>query len=348
MTVTSIRGWRRIWAERLVYGCSALLTALYRRLARRPQSPKTVLFIKRDGLGDLVYALPSIKAFAEQYPASEVYLWCKPEWRALAEAEDVFNEVYISRPPLRRWGLLVEMRGNLASLAYSLITLPKYRVDRASVRLQKRRTGQLHEIETNRRILSAWLSEVGATVPAKPWLDSGKHKPIKAFSIDGSYAVIHPGGGALRRWPAERFAKLCGWLATEGLTLVLIGSGSEERTICGTIAALSAPGSVLDLSGQLALEDLPAVVASGAIFIGNESGPLHLAAAAGCKRIVGLFGPGEPTVFYPPGAGVRILHEIRPCNPCDQVSCIHREGPCMQAVGYEQVKLTCQALLAQD
>lgn len=96
--------------------------------------------------------------------------------------------------------------------------------------------------------------------------------------------VIHPGAtDPRRRWPADRFAEVARRAAADGLRVVLVGEGDDAPLADGIAAdaARTAVGSVVSLAGRLTLPELAAVLALADVFVGNDSGPRHLAQAVG-------------------------------------------------------------------
>ena len=79
-----------------------------------------------------------------------------------------------------------------------------------------------------------------------------------------------------------------------------------------------------------------ALAARSQLFVGTDSGPMHIAAAVGA-RVVGLFGPGSPELFAPVGPRATYIHHKLHCNPCDQVHCVYPENTCMQRITVEEV-----------
>lgn len=120
-------------------------------------------------------------------------------------------------------------------------------------------------------------------------------------------AVIHPVAATpAKTWPAERFVQVARWLEASGLQVVLIGSAEDDlsrfqafRTVAG------AP-----------LSEIQSLMASAVVFVGNDSGPAHMAAAFGVPSVV-LFGPSDPETWGPwrtPGqvlAGRGSISDIR-------------------------------------
>lgn len=112
--------------------------------------------------------------------------------------------------------------------------------------------------------------------------------------------AIHPGSGAApaqKRWPLERFAEVGRALAREEGARVLVLGGQSELAL-GRRLAERIGGGAACLAGKLSLRQTLALLAGCDLFIGNDSGPLHLATAAGAP-VVGIYGPTDPNVFGP-------------------------------------------------
>jgi ADP-heptose:LPS heptosyltransferase len=143
-------------------------------------------------------------------------------------------------------------------------------------------------------------------LPDLTWLTAG----ASAFGLQSPRAVLVPGAAAHRpqkRWPATQFAALARELAGRGLAPVVLGT--KRETPAARQIAASCPQAI-DLTGKTAMTDIGAVVAGARVVIGNDTGPMHLAAAVGCPCIV-LFSQGsDPDLTaprYPGGAWPTIL-----------------------------------------
>lgn len=110
--------------------------------------------------------------------------------------------------------------------------------------------------------------------------------------------VIHPGSGSPKKnWPLHRYEELADSLAAQGLSVAwCCGPAEQERGCSLTTRALP----------LMTLSELASVLASAPLYIGNDSGITHLAAALGCPTIA-LFGPTDPAVWAPRGAHVRVV-----------------------------------------
>jgi len=167
--------------------------------------------------------------------------------------------------------------------------------------------------------------------------------------------VIHAGSGnysTARRWNPDYFAAVADALQQDcGAQIILVGSVNDDTA--GVKAALKAEH--LDLTGQTTLPQLADVIAQADLFIGAESGVMHLAAAAGTP-VVAIFGPGNPDAWGPwhPGGQTAIVRSLPECSPCSYVG--HGIGlrhgcparTCMRMVTPDQVVEAAKAILAGE
>lgn len=148
--------------------------------------------------------------------------------------------------------------------------------------------------------------------------------------------VIHPGASKpYKMWPAQRFASLCVQLRDLGLIPILIGRGGRDRVQIERVRDhLAHP--VVSLCDQISLAELIVLLSHCHGFVGNDSGPMHLAAACGAP-VVALFGPTDERCWCPLSAQVRVLRH-RACDPgCGRRACVARDYPCLQGITPDQV-----------
>jgi heptosyltransferase-2/heptosyltransferase-3 len=155
--------------------------------------------------------------------------------------------------------------------------------------------------------------------------------------------VLHPGSGAaLKAWPLDSFAAAGARIATAiGARVVVTGSTAEHEQAARLCAQL--PGAV-NLVGGLSWGGLEAVLARADLVVGVDSGPLHLAVAAGTPSVV-LFGPADPAQFAPWGSPARhrLMAADLPCRPCRRLDYCALEPdctgppPCMRAIVVDDV-----------
>jgi len=130
---------------------------------------------------------------------------------------------------------------------------------------------------------------------------------IARFGIPGPFALLVPGCSPHRpgkRWPAGRYGAVAAWLDAQEITPVIVGSASE-RNLADTIRA-AAPAA-RDLTGQTTLGDVASLARAAQFAVGNDTGPMHLIATAGCRSVVLFSNDSDPALCAPRGADVHVL-----------------------------------------
>lgn len=353
---TSIAPFAALSPEQRLYLANALMNPIWNGVgtglgAAARRSPRRILCVKWDEIGDMLVCTHVFAALKKAQPQAELHVLCKPFVAGMLELDPHVDRVLTSVSEWNsRYDWVFELRGTWATFWKSFRYWPALRRERGSVRW-KNRGQQRHEMETN----SALLQGLPGVSVEEPELfisqDLQQWGEAKAREW-GPFVAVHPGGRSLlRRWPAVRYARLCDWLQQEqGLNVLLLGS-EEERELLESIRSLcsSTPRSSLELESNSLLHTY-SLLLQARLFVGNESGPLQLAdrasAAGSTLGILALYGPGVKDVFYPRSLRSRILHEVLPCNPCDQVHCVRPDDTCMMRISEAQVWAAVQELLS--
>jgi lipopolysaccharide heptosyltransferase II len=132
--------------------------------------------------------------------------------------------------------------------------------------------------------------------------------------------ALHVGGDGFngrKRWAPSRFAAVANGLVERCAAQILLIGGQVDRGLSEKTAALI-PRRAHVLAGSTSLKATAALIASSTLFIGNDSAPLHIAAAVGTPA-VGIFGPSDWNEFTPvgaPGYDQRVVHSDLACSPC--------------------------------
>ena len=137
-------------------------------------------------------------------------------------------------------------------------------------------------------------------------------------------------------WPAERFAEICGrWLAGNERVVVLVG-GSNDREACAAVAYRTDSPRLYNLCAAGSLPLVAAIMRRAEVFVGNDSGLSHLAAASGVPLVV-ISGPGDPTEVAPFVQNAITVKKPLFCSPCYRNTCYRTDHP-----------LECQDLVTVD
>ncbi len=153
--------------------------------------------------------------------------------------------------------------------------------------------------------------------------EPGPHSSGAASAPRRVRVALHAGGGSnpgmvltAKQWLPERFAELARRLLEAGAEVVLLG-GSSDRPVSDRVRSIlgSEGEPILDLTGATTLGQLGAVISSCDLFVGNDSGPTHLAAAVGTP-VVAIFGPSTPQMYGPLGPHTHVIYRPVECSPC--------------------------------
>lgn len=180
-----------------------------------------------------------------------------------------------------------------------------------------------------------------------------------AFRSDRPTVVVNPNAGGMaleRRWPREQCAALLRSLAAGNEFNVVLTGSSAERSYVESVAGGSGVGAALvNLAGSIDIDELVALFELAAVVVTNDSGPLHIACAAGAPTVA-LFGPETPTLYGPlrsRPAQRHIVHNRHlACSPCLFVhdnkvaSCWYAQARCMTDIAPADVERSVRELLA--
>jgi ADP-heptose:LPS heptosyltransferase len=161
-----------------------------------------------------------------------------------------------------------------------------------------------------------------AAVEAADQLARTRLPPGRSFVLLHVAGGVNPGMALLRkRWPTNRFAELARRIAGAGGVPVLVGAAADRAALTDELRGV--PGMV-DLVGALELDELAALAQRAAAYVGNDSGPTHLAEAAGARTVL-LFGPSDHIVYGPRGPNAVAVTSGFWCSPCFENG---RVAPC--------------------
>ncbi len=150
-------------------------------------------------------------------------------------------------------------------------------------------------------------------------------------------AVIHPGASvSYKLWPKEHFARLARGLRAAGLAVVWIGAGERDAEVVASIERELPESPAINFCDRLSLPELVALFRQSRLFIGCDSGPMHLAAAAGLP-VFALFGPSREAIWAPLGEYSEVLRGESPCAAdCDAWHC-RNDYHCLRSLTPEHV-----------
>jgi len=158
---------------------------------------------------------------------------------------------------------------------------------------------------------------------------------------------INPGAfKQSKRWPEPRYAELSDILIREFKVKVMIFQGPGEDEIVGRVVSLMREKAIIAKTG---IKELAALCRRCKLFVGNDTGPMHVAVASGTP-VIALFGPADPQKSRPWGRDRVVIKKDLPCSPCSRRIC--KELTCMKSITVEDVlqavQLQLDKLRSQD
>ncbi len=216
-----------------------------------------------------------------------------------------------------------------------------------------------HESESPLRIIGR-LGGSAASADPEIWLGSEDRLwagsfIARHFQPGRPVAVVHPSGGhsRLKAWPPESFAEVVAQLSKRHPALQwLVVGGAEEAAQAARVAAARGVAAV-NAAGATGLRQLAALLSRSALFVGGDSGVMHLAAAAGTP-VVAVFGSTSEIRFRPKGPRAEVVSLRLPCSPDRDGSfddrckrCIYPEPRCLLDLGVGAVLEACERALGE-
>ncbi|MBI3404696.1 MAG: glycosyltransferase family 9 protein [Acidobacteria bacterium] len=338
-------------------------------LPRLPQGSE-ILIIRLRSLGDVVMLTPSLAALHAWRPDLRICVLVEPAFAAVLEGSPAVHETLIHRGFLnsarrlraRKFPVTFNQHAGPTSAFLTAAIGSPDRVTWAgrqfgflyNVRAPgtRRYFGERHVHTVEHRITQFYWTGMprGPIPPARifPQGDAAASVRLKLmpFEIVGhtKYAVMHPGAAYFtKRWNMQEFVALARWLdASRGLSPVII-LGPGDREIAAEVK--QAFGEQVAVLESLSLRELIALIAGARLFVGNDSGPAHLATASGIPVAV-IFGSSDSVTWRPWQTPHRVIQNEFPCNPCRGDRCYAFPEPrCILSVTSEQVRAACAELL---
>lgn len=332
---------------------------------------KNILIIKMSALGDVMHALPCGAALRELYPKAKISWLVHPQFGTFVPQPPIVDEVLywdkkaFSKKNLggklkeilamrrllqsKDFDLVIDLQGLFKSAVVAWLTGCSERIGYNDMRegsgLISRaihgKNDKGHVVQQYLdviRYLGSGVEEPTFPMPAlveeKAQIEQLLAKELAGFAKE-KRAVLVPGAGwVTKEWPEEYYIELGKELAAKGYGLILAGGPAEVEKAQRIKAGLTGL-PVVDLVSKTNLKELAALMGSVGLCIGGDTGPVHIAAAMGC-RIIALFGASSGHRAGPYGKQVRIISTSEECAPCFKRKCPKNKN-CMARIQVEQV-----------
>jgi heptosyltransferase III len=362
----------RIFSQKLAIRGDEIRKALIKSILRI-SAAKRVLVYRLGSLGDTVVALPCFHLIARIFPNSErrlltnIPVSTKAPGAASILGESGLIHSYMSYPVgmrnfdalrrlsayIREWkpDLLVYLAaprgiGNtLRDACFFRANGVKRIVGLAWRRYRRTTQDGVYESEVDR--LAKSISAIGDARPDDPanWdLRLSSAERVRAIELLREW----PGGNSfvacsvgtkveVNDWGVRNWQSLLAKLGNRNPELGLLLFGVTEEKDLSSKAAAEWRGPLLNLCGVTSPREMAALLGSARLFVGHDSGPMHLAAAVGTRCVAVFSARNLPQVWFPYGHGHRVIYHHVPCAGCELELCVKFKKKCITSVSVDEV-----------
>lgn len=330
-------------------------------------SVKRVLVVRLRSIGDTVLATPALTALRRFLPGAEIDILLEDWVAPLLDGFDGVNVISVGRGNSDRIKTALKLRKRRYDVGFNLhggttatmllrASGARHRVGYANYQYPflynhlVSSSADFWNTETTHSAEQqlALLGHVGIPVDDRP-KSSLPVSDLSLANIDrridrSAIALVHPAAAFdTKQWPTENFARTAEYLTQKGFAVVAVTSKPERPTLDELIRSANVPITIFD---DLSLPELAALAKRSAIFVGNDSGVAHIAAAVGTPTVV-IFGSSNRAHWHPwTDAPNAVVYRPFDCQPCPGYTCAAYDEPrCILTVPVMDVTVAIDTLV---
>jgi 3-deoxy-D-manno-octulosonic-acid transferase/heptosyltransferase-1 len=325
-----------------------------------------ILIIKLSSIGDVVHTLPALYALRGNYQSAKIDWLVEEEPSNILFGHPLLNEVFIVKK--RGWlkdfrntysiakkiralnyDMVLDFQGLFKSGLWVFLSKGKRRIgfDKSRELSHIFLNEKLPAYNPDRHAVDRYLDiikhldiQCGKVKFPLYITESEKKKVSELLRVNGilegtPFIIVNPmARWETKLWEEKKFAGLCNEIANKfSCKVVMIGASSEKEN--DQILSLTG-NKVIDLTGKTTLKELAYLTSLSQIVITVDSGPMHIAAAAGVP-VIAIFGPTAPWRTGPYGEMHTVVRKELSCSPCFSMVCKTKDKMCMKEIGVGDV-----------
>lgn len=348
-----------------------------------PRHPQKILVRSTNWIGDAVMTTPAVRTIRENFPESEITLlvhpWVSDVFRFSPRVDRLL--IYDKKGRHRGIGGMVHLAAELRQERFDCAILLQNAFEAAVIACMARipvRAGyatdgrglllthgvhktleavKKHEVHYYQRImlglgLRPAANELELFLPGDR-IDAAKTRVAAMVDFQiGSLPLIgfNPGAafGPAKRWPTKKFSGLAQMICRDPQARIFLFGSEADRPTCSEIIAGSgtAASQMLNLAGATSLIEAMALIGECDVFVTNDSGLMHVAAALRTP-LVAIFGSTDHIATGPHADNAVVIRKPLPCSPCKKARCPEKHFRCMQLIDSDEVFAAVSTILAQ-
>ena len=307
-------------------------------------SHKKILIVKPSSLGDIIHTLPVLYNIKKSVPTAEIHWLVDESFKDILENHPLITQLWLFkkntwRKPFRffktiqeildfrkkliheKFDIVIDIQGLLRSALFTYLTQSKIRIGFLDARekisvlfytIKVKGGKSIHAVERYLKL----LSPLGIN---KYEIEFPLPTPKNIFKKSSPYYVVVPGARWItKQWPLEYFIELIQKINKKA---IIIG-GKQEEKIAERIH-LGTKELTLNLSGKTSLQDLISIIKQAQFVVGNDTGPIHIAAALKIP-VYSIFGSTHPERTGPYKNNENVLRKPPACAPCYKKVCFQK------------------------
>ncbi len=316
---------------------------------------------------------PAVTALRKAFPSAFISYVVEEPYKDLVEGNPNLDKIYVIEKKQRLKGFLrliqqirrekhdvvLDFHGGPRASFITLFSRAKlkagYRIKYRNliydIKLPRRpKSGHFHSVENHMNLVKSLGVNIDPIPPLfVPQATESEVEKIEKFikesRLEGRKIItIHiSAGNEFRDWGVEYWVKLADLLSRHSEVRIVL-TGAEEDAKAGEEIVSKSKALVFSSVGRLKLRELRELISRSLLFIGPDSGPMHIAASTSTP-IVALFGPTLPAHFAPWQAKAIIIEKDFKCRPCKQRHCIYEDFRCLRTIIPEEVFQACRRFI---
>ncbi|MEZ4528378.1 MAG: lipopolysaccharide heptosyltransferase II [Desulfobacterales bacterium] len=342
-----------------------------------PRAVRKILIRAANWVGDAVMSTPMIRAVRGNFPHAHISILAKPWVAPVFEHSPHIDQILVYEAAGRHKGIsgILRLAKELRTYDFDMALLVQNAFEaalisflagipiRAGYNTDGRTFLLTHAVPMSKEIKKRHQIDYYLGIPEGLGLHTfGREMRVEisvpdrkrsaeilrnlGISEEKGMIGINPGAayGSAKRWPKDRYAQLCGQLRRSCSDMpVIVFGGPDEAQLGQEICQLAGEGC-FSLAGQTNLREAISLIERCRLFVTNDSGLMHAAAALHIPQIA-IFGPTDHSTTSPADSASRMIRVPTPCSPCMKQECPLKHHQCMKAVSADTVLREAEQIL---